>query len=121
MLARVPRRRESWSGTGTVIVVTVERFCMIWWLPRWRTAKTSAPERTRSLPNHYLDLSYENIVVRAPGDLRWGCGLKEQSQRLNQIGAGLFNRFPLTRDIEFRAQRYKTIVLSLNDSRQSLR
>jgi hypothetical protein len=51
---------------------------MIRWLPRCRTAtnpfcsrmrQTSEPESTRSLPNRYLNLRYEDLVVGSPGYL----------------------------------------------------
>jgi hypothetical protein len=77
-LCRVPRLRESWSGTGTVTVVPSFCNCMILWLPRWRTAtnpcrssilQTSGPERTRSLPNGHLDLSDEDLAVQPLSNL----------------------------------------------------
>src|ERR1039458_4325041 len=64
-----------------VIVVVSKRFCMMRWLPRWRTAanpfysrirQISEPERTRSLPNRHLNLSHENFAVKALGDFGWG-------------------------------------------------
>ena len=59
MLCRVPRRRVSWRGTGTVIVVPSAFNCIMRWLPCCRTAmnpccsrilQTSMPERTRTDP-----------------------------------------------------------------------
>ena len=121
MLSSVPRRTESCSGTGTVIVVVSRRICMIRWLPRWRTAanpfcsrirQISEPERTRSLLNRHLDLSHENFAVKAPGDFGRGGRFKEQRERLDEVGPRFFNRRTLARDVEFRAQRHKTVVLT---------
>jgi hypothetical protein len=35
-----------------------------------RIRQTSEPERTRSLPNRYLDLSYKDLAVSPPSDFR---------------------------------------------------
>ena len=85
---------------GTVIVVVSKRFCMIRWLPRWRTAanpfcsrmrQISEPERTRSLPNRNLNLGHEDLVVKAPGDFGRGRRLEEQRDRLDEVGSRLFS------------------------------
>ncbi len=53
-------------------------FCITMWLPRRRTstkpcldkiAHTSLPERTRSLPNCYLNLGYKNLAMKTLLDL----------------------------------------------------
>ena len=71
-LVSVPVLSSEWSGTGTVVVVFPDRFCMTTWLPRWRTAEnpsalsiphTSRPDSTRSLPNRDLDPRYEHFAV----------------------------------------------------------
>jgi hypothetical protein len=83
---RVPRRTASCSGTGTVIVDPSIRFCMILWLPRWRAAtnpfcsripQISEPDRTRSLPNRYLNLRYEYFAAESPVDFRRACVFEE--------------------------------------------
>ena len=60
-----------------VMVVVSRVFCMIRWLPCWRTVtnpccsrirQTSEPERTRSLPNRHLNLGDKNLVVKAAAD-----------------------------------------------------
>ena len=33
----VPGASSRWLGTGTVMVELAMRFCMMTWLPRWRT------------------------------------------------------------------------------------
>lgn len=75
MLRKVPIRSCGWSGTGTVIVPPSIFLCMMQWLPRWRISlnpsdsrmrQTSRPERTRSLPNRYLDLCNEYLRVQPP-------------------------------------------------------
>src|ERR1035438_998397 len=94
------------------------------WLPLWRTAtnpfcsrirQTSEPERTRSLPNGHLNLSYEDLVVRASCDFGWGGRFEKQRERLDQVGSRLFNRCTLARNIEFRAQRHETVVLTFDN------
>lgn len=37
MDAKVPGFRSECMGTGTVMVVVASRFCMMQWLPFWRT------------------------------------------------------------------------------------
>ena len=71
--------------------------------------------KARSLPNRHLNLSHEYLVMSAPGDLRWRCRFKEQRECFDQVGSGLFNRRTLARDIELRAQRHETVVLTLLD------
>ena len=103
---------------------------MIRWLPRWRTAanlfcsrirQTSEPESTRSLPNRHLNLSHENFVVKAPGDFGRGGRFEEQRERLDEVGSRFFNRPTLARNVELRAQRYKTVVLTFDNRGQALR
>ncbi len=78
MLVSVPVLSSEWSGTGTVVVVFPDRFCMTTWLPRWRTAEnpsalrisqTSQPDSTRSLPNRDLDPGHEDFAVQPARDL----------------------------------------------------
>src|SRR5580698_32596 len=104
MLNSVPRRTGSWRGTGTVMVVPAVRFCMIRWLPRCLTAvnpycsriwQISEPERTRSLPNGYLDLGYKHFTLKSPRDFRRGSRFEEESERFNKTRPGFFNRSPL--------------------------
>ena len=72
---------------------------------------TSEPERTRSLPNRHLNLSHENFAVKASGDFGRGGRFEEQRERLNEADPRFFNRHTLAPNIEFRAQRHKTVVL----------
>ena len=85
MLFSVPRRTQECIGTGTVTVVSSVRFCMIRWLPLWRTElnpsdskirQTSSPERTRSLPNRDLDVGDEHLRVETLFDLAGVGGFK---------------------------------------------
>ena len=78
MLARVPVLSSEWSGTGTVVVVFPDRFCMMTWLPRWRTAEnpsalrisqTSWPDSTRSLPNRDFDPGDEHFAAQPARNL----------------------------------------------------
>ena len=77
--------------------------------------QTSAPERTRSLPNRYLELSYEDLVVRAASDFRRRSLFEEQRERLDQVGARLFYRRALARNTKFRAQGDKAVILALDN------
>jgi len=97
---------------------------MIRWLPRWRTIanpfcsrirQTSEPERTRSLPNRHLNLSHEDFVVKAPRDFGRVGRFEEQRERLDEVGSRFFNRRTLARNIELRAQRHKSVLLTLDD------
>ena len=128
--ARVPRRTGSCSGTGTVIVVSSQRFCMIRWLPFWRTGtnpfcsrmrQISKPERTQSLPNRELNLSYEHFSVESARDFGWAGCFEEERERLNEVGAGFFNGCALAGDVEFRAERDETLVLAFDECCYSLR
>src|SRR5829696_7606685 len=102
------------------MLVSFKRLCIMRWLPRVLAARNpfcsrirqiSLPERTRSLPNQYLDLSHEHLVVRSACNFRGvGC-LKEQRESFYQICSRLFNGCTLTRNIELRTQCDKTIVL----------
>lgn len=87
MLNSVPVLNCGCNGTGTVTVVSASRFCMIAWLPLVRTFRkpldsrirhASAPDRTRSLPNRYLNLCHENIRVQAALDFRRVSRLEEE-------------------------------------------
>src|SRR5438874_4446422 len=103
---------------------------MMRWLPLWRIAanpfcsrmrQMSKPERSRSLPNRNLDLSHENFIVKPPGDFGRFSRFKKQRERLNEVGARFFDRIALARDIEFRAQRHETIVVTFDNGGQALR
>ena len=74
----VPIFNSSWSGTGTVMVESVRRFCMTTWLPRWRTitkpwrmrmVQISRPEKTPNLPNGYLQTRDVDLFMQAARDL----------------------------------------------------
>lgn len=61
---------------------------------------------------------------RAParaGRLRIGSRFKKQRERLDEVSARFFNGITLARDIEFRAQRHETIVLTFANRGQALR
>lgn len=92
MLDSVPCLSVPWRGTGTVTVVFSTRFCMTRWLPRCRTAtnpfcsrirQTSTPDRTRSLPNHDLNLRHEDLAMETARNLCRVGGLKEKRQRFD--------------------------------------
>src|SRR5579863_10529475 len=65
-----------------------------------KSRQTSSPDRTRSLPNRYLDLRHEHFAVEAPGDLGLIGHFEEECQRLNQIRPRFFDGQSLTCDIE---------------------
>ncbi len=79
MLDSVPCRMESCIGTGTVVVVSPAFFCIIRWLPLWRTVvnpfcsnilQTCDPERSFSLPNRDLNLSDKDLAMEPASNLR---------------------------------------------------
>lgn len=127
MLDSVPGFSSLWLGTGTVVVVSPARFCITIWLPRRRTStnprsartrQTSSPDRTRSLPNEYLDLRDENLAVEAPGDFRGIRGLEEQLQRFDQVLPCGFHRFALARDVQLGTEGDIRVVFALDDGGQ---
>lgn len=80
MLASVPVLSSEWSGTGTEVVVSEDRFCITMWLPRCRTGAkpcaskilhTSRPDSRRSLPNQHLDLRDEDFSMQPASDFGW--------------------------------------------------
>ena len=77
--------------------------------------RSPIPKETRSLPNRDLNLSHENLVARAPGDFGRGGSFEEQRKRLDEVSSRFFNGGALARDVELRAQRYKNVVLTLDD------
>lgn len=102
---------------------------MILWLPRWRTAtnpfyssipQISEPDRTRSLPNRYLNLRYEHFAAESSVDFGRACVLEEQGQRFNEVCPGIFDRRTLAGDVQFRAQSNKAVIFPLDDRGQAL-
>ena len=72
----------------------------------------SEPGRTRSLPIQHPDLSYEQLAMKPARDFGRGGGFEEQGQRLDEVGARFLNRCSLTGNVEFGAQRNKTVPSS---------
>jgi hypothetical protein len=67
-----PIRISSWLGTGTVMVLVDNLFCITIWLPRRRTsskpcfariAQTCLPERIFSLTNRHLNLGHKHLAT----------------------------------------------------------
>jgi hypothetical protein len=81
---------------------------------------TSEPERTRSLPNRYLDLGHKNLPVKSPVDFGRG-GFEEQCERRDEVRSRFFNRGALAGNVEFRAQRDKTVFLTFDNRGHALR
>jgi len=78
--------------------------------------QTSRPERTRSLPIDDVERRHEYVGPKAPGDLSGvGC-LQEQRNRLPEVRGGLFDRAPLTGDVELGAQRDINVAFTFEDS-----
>ena len=65
----------------------------------------------------YLYLLRVPIVfaVKAPSDFGRGGRFEEQGEGLDEVGSRLLNRGALARNVELRAQRYKTVVLTFDD------
>lgn len=75
---------------------------------------------TSGLPNRNLNLRHKHFVIESSCDLGRLCSLEKQGEGFDQIRSRLFDGRALARDIEFRAQCHKPVVLSLNDGRQAL-
>ena len=125
---RVPTRSSRWSGTGTVSVPSASAFCMAMWLPRRRTStkpwaakmrQASRPDRTRSLANRNLDLSYVDFASQAPVDLAGRRGLEEQGKGLREIVASLGHGLTLARNVQLGAERHIALTLALDDRSQA--
>jgi hypothetical protein len=63
----------------------------------------------------------QNLAVKPSGDFGRVCRFKKQRERLDEVGSRFFNRRTLARDIEFRTQRHKTVVLTFDNCGQALR
>jgi hypothetical protein len=70
------------------------------WLPRHRTsenpfrariAHTSRPDKTRSLPNLDLDLSYKKLCAASACHLAWVGRFEKQGNSFVQIADGFFD------------------------------
>jgi hypothetical protein len=120
----VPMRISGWFGTGTVIVLWANFFCITIWLPRLRTsskpcraniAQTSLPDSVRSLPKGYLDLCDKHFPMEALFQFLWWSAFKEQLQGFSQVIAGPLDCISLARHIQFGAQGNVPVSLSFND------
>jgi hypothetical protein len=125
----VPIRSSEWSGTGTVIVLFSVFRCITTWLPLRRTsenpwrdkmAQTCRPEKTRSLPNFYLESRDKNFSVSSALDLTLVSGLQKQFNGFLKILAGRLNGVTLAGNVELGAQSDVTIPFTLDDGRQLL-
>src|ERR1035438_9419703 len=72
------------------------------------------PQRKRVIAHH------ENFVVKTPGDLRRVGSFEEQRNRLDEVCSRFFNGCTLARDIELRAQRHKSVALTLDNRGEAL-
>ena len=126
---KVPILISLWSGTGTEMVPSDSFFCIIIWLPRlriskkpWlaRTAHTSFPERTRSLPNGNLDLCHKNIPMEPLLYFFWRSCFEKQFQCFLKVITCLLNGISLASNIQFRTKRYVSVPLFLYDCRKSM-
>ena len=53
-------------------------------------------------------------MVKAVGDFGRGGRFEEQRERLDEVGSRFFNRRTLAGNVELRAQRYETVVLTFD-------
>ena len=60
-------------------------------------------------------------MVKASGDFGRGGRFEEQSGLLDEVGSRFLNRRTLARNVELRAQRYKTVVLTFDNRGSALR
>ena len=72
-----------------VTVVPSMHFCIMRWLPRWRTARspflsrmwhTSEPDGTRTLPNRNLDLGHEDFAAKPASNFGWVGRLEKERE-----------------------------------------
>jgi hypothetical protein len=77
--------------------------------------------RWRRLPNRHLDLRHKNLVAKASIDFCRRSSFEKERKRLNEVGAGLFNRGSLARNVELRALRHKAVLLAFDNRGQALR
>src|SRR5271157_3205066 len=112
-----------------VVVVPGRLFCITTWLPLLRTstkpcfakmAHTSRPDRTRSLPNGYLDLCHKQIAMQPLLDLVVRGRLEKQLQGFFEILPRLLHRITLTGNIKFGAERHVSVTFPFNNSRKFL-
>src|SRR5580698_4272883 len=101
--------------------------CITIWLPfrrtsenprRERMAHTSRPDRTRSLPNLYLESGDEHFSVPSALDLTFVGGFQEQFNRFLQILAGGFDAVALTGNVKLGAQ--SDIAIAFDNRRELL-
>src|SRR3712207_152787 len=77
-----------------------------------------APERTRSLDNGDVDVSYVNFWVESTLDLGGAGGLKEQLDSFSKILPRLLDGIALAGDVKLGAEGHIAIALALDQSRQ---
>ena len=75
----------------------------------------SRPERTRSLPNRYLDMRHVDFVPQATLDFLRGRRLEEHRERFLEVGPRLGDGISLTDDIHFGAQGNVAVVFTPDD------
>jgi|HubBroStandDraft_5_1064220.scaffolds.fasta_scaffold835695_2 hypothetical protein len=83
-------------------------------------AHTSRPERTRSLPNLYLESGDEHFSVPSALDLTFVGGFQEQFNRFLQILAGGFDSVALTGNVKLGAQSDIAIAFAFDNRRELL-
>src|SRR5271165_6407101 len=82
---------------------------------RTRSAQSSRPEKTRSLPNFYLKPGDKDFRMPAALDLARVSRFQEKFNRLLQVLACIFDGVSLARNIELRAQGHIPIAFALNN------
>jgi hypothetical protein len=78
-------------------------------------AQTSRPEKTRSLPNLYLESGNKDLSVPSALDLTFVGGFQERFNRFLKIPAGGFDTVALAGNVEFGTQSDVAIAFAFND------
>src|SRR4051794_24739818 len=80
--------------------------------------QTSAPESRRSSGNLDLDAGDEDLLVQALTEFLRRSALEEELERFDEVGARLFDRGALARDVELRTQCDEMILFLREDRRE---
>jgi len=111
------------------MVVFSALLCITIWLPFRRTsenpwrdkmAHTSCPERTRSLPNLYLESGNKHFPVLPAVDLSLVGSFQEQFNCFLKVLAGGLDGVALAGNVELRAQSDIASTFALNNGRELL-
>lgn len=81
-------------------------------------ARTSRPDKTRSLPNGYLYTGNVAFAGEVLGNLLVAGNLKKTFERFDEVTSSLLDGVSLTSDANLRAQCHEAVAFSSNDGGQ---